>query len=193
MDHNSYKHFNVEDFKLKWNGDIEPLRYFIVNELNLSGKWSSPGGEVKLFTNEDEVSSEGEIVKIKWYQSKKTLLFEGSKAKQIERDIYSIKQSNTSFKEGETCSRFDTSNLHNNDKFVEAINDFRLEIQQLKGIMEQNKTAIANLETVCKSSSNDTAYIELHTLRTYLLRKCDSYERKRRILRTHEQLSLYCL
>ena len=31
--------------------------------------------------------------------------------------------------------------------------------------MEQNKTAIANLETVCKSSSNDTAYIELHTLR----------------------------
>ena len=61
--------------------------------------------------------------------------------------------------------RFDTSNLHNNDKFVEAINDFKLQIQQLKGVMEQNKTAIANLETVCQSSSNDTAYIELHTLR----------------------------
>lgn len=118
---------------------------------------------MKLFTNENEVSSEGEIVKIKWYQSKKTLLFEGSKAKQIERDIYSIKQSNPSFKEGETCSRFDISNLHNNDKFVEAINDFKLQIQlQIQQVMEQNKTAIANLETVCKSSSNDTAYIELH-------------------------------
>jgi hypothetical protein len=50
------------------------------------------------------------------------LLFEGPRAKQMEQDIYSLKQSNSSFKEGETCDRFDTSNLHNNDKFVEAIN-----------------------------------------------------------------------
>jgi outer membrane lipopolysaccharide assembly protein LptE/RlpB len=79
----------------------------------------------------------------------------------MEQDIYSIKQSNSSFKEGETCNRFDTSNLHNNDKFVEQLKG----VIQLKGVMEQNKTAIANLETVCQSSSNDTAYIELHTLR----------------------------
>ena len=32
-------------------------------------------------------------------------------------------------------------------------------------VLWKKKTAIANLETVCQSSSNDTAYIELHTLR----------------------------
>jgi hypothetical protein len=32
--------------------------------------------------------------------------------------------------------------LHNKDKFVEAINDFKLQIQQLKGVMEQNKTKL---------------------------------------------------
>ena len=126
---------------------------------------SSPGGEMKLFTNENEVSCDGESVKIKWYQNKKTLVFEGPRAKQMEQHIYSIIQSISSFKAGETYNRFDTSNLHNNDKFVEAINDFKLQIQQLKAVMEQNKTAIANLETVCQSSSNDAAYIELHTLR----------------------------
>ncbi len=122
-----------------------------------------PWCEVKLFTNENEVSCEGEIVKIKWYQNKKTLVFEGPRAKQMEQHIYSIIQSNSSFKEGETYNRFD--NLHNNDKFVEAINDFKLQTQQLKAVMEQNKTAIANLETVCQSSLNDAAYIELHTLK----------------------------
>ena len=67
MDHNKYKHFSTEDSKLKWNSDLEPFKCFIANKINLSGKWSSPGGEVKLFTNENEVSCEGEIVKIKWY------------------------------------------------------------------------------------------------------------------------------
>jgi hypothetical protein len=100
MDHNNYKHFSIEDSKLKWNGDLEPLKRFTAKELNLSGEWSSPGGEVKLFTNENEASSEGEIVKIKWYQSKKTLLFEGPRAKQMEQDIYSLKQSNSSSKLG---------------------------------------------------------------------------------------------
>ena len=97
---------------------------------------------MKLFTNENEASSEGEIVKIKWYQSKKTLLFEGPTAKQMEQDIYSLKQSNSSSKEGETCDGFDTSNLHNNDKFFEAINDFKLQIQKLKLRVLWNKTKL---------------------------------------------------
>jgi uncharacterized protein (DUF3084 family) len=85
----------------------------------------------------------------------------------MEEDIFSKIQSNPSPKEGETCNRFETSNLHNNDKFIKAINDFKFQIQQLIVATEQNKTAISNLESICQTpqSSSDTAYLELHTLR----------------------------
>ena len=32
-----------------WNGCLESLKNFVHADLNLRGKWSSPGGEVKLF------------------------------------------------------------------------------------------------------------------------------------------------
>jgi hypothetical protein len=83
----------------------------------------------------------------------------------MEEDIFSKIQSNSSSKEGETCNSFETSNLHNNDTFIEAINDFKFQIQQLIVATEQNKTAISNLESICQTpqSSSDTAYLELHT------------------------------
>lgn len=42
------------DGELTWHGNLEELKQFIDEELKLSpGKWSSPGGETKLFVNED--------------------------------------------------------------------------------------------------------------------------------------------
>ena len=32
-----------------WNGCLESLKCFVQTDLYLRGKWSSPGGEVKLF------------------------------------------------------------------------------------------------------------------------------------------------
>ena len=52
MEQNNFKCLGIEDSKLKWSGDLESLKRFIADELNLSGrKWSSPGGDVKVFTN----------------------------------------------------------------------------------------------------------------------------------------------
>ena len=34
-----------------WNGSLSELKSFVENNLGLSGKWTSPGGEVKLFAN----------------------------------------------------------------------------------------------------------------------------------------------
>ena len=71
MEQNKYKYFCIEDSKLKWLGDMESLKRFVADDLNLSGKWSSPGGDVRAFTNEKEISIEGDIVKIKWNKGKK--------------------------------------------------------------------------------------------------------------------------
>lgn len=39
--------------ELTWYGNLEELKHFICEHLKLSGKWSSPGGETKLFTNDE--------------------------------------------------------------------------------------------------------------------------------------------
>jgi hypothetical protein len=57
--------------KLKWNEDFESLKYFIKTILNLTGKWSSPGGNLKLF---DEDS--GRLI-VRFYTNSASLLFQG--------------------------------------------------------------------------------------------------------------------
>ena len=42
-----------EDFF--WMGDLNDLKQFVETSLNLHGKWSSPGGDVKQFTAEEFV------------------------------------------------------------------------------------------------------------------------------------------
>ena len=55
----------------------------------------------------------------KWYQIKKTLLFQGSGAKQVEEAICNTIKQTSSSPEQQMCSRFENSNLHNNDKHCE--------------------------------------------------------------------------
>ena len=53
---------------------------FVRNELHLDGKWSSPGGEVKLFVCEYAI--------IKWYQGKKVLKLLGEKCEAIKQQFH---------------------------------------------------------------------------------------------------------
>jgi hypothetical protein len=46
-----------EDFF--WRADLNDLKQFVETSLNLHGKWSSPGGDVKQYTGEEFV--------LKWY------------------------------------------------------------------------------------------------------------------------------
>ena len=57
------------DLKLSWSGDYESLKLFVDSELNLQGKWTSTGGENKLF--------ESDNVDIHWRAKKKFLRIEG--------------------------------------------------------------------------------------------------------------------
>ena len=50
-----------------WEGSLESLKQFIKDDLNIEGKWSSPGGETKLFTSANCL--------MKWYgKSRKKLI-----------------------------------------------------------------------------------------------------------------------
>ena len=78
---------------------------------------------MKAFTSESNISNGCDIVKIKWYQDKKFLLFQGTNAKQIEGDILSKVQKTQMYvhsEEGYINSSFKLSNMHTNDKHIEA-------------------------------------------------------------------------
>ena len=53
----------------RWTGNLEELKDFIQNDKKLSGMWSPPGGDSKLFKVADEFS-------VKWYgrKSKKIVI-----------------------------------------------------------------------------------------------------------------------
>ena len=51
--------------QLIWKGNIQELRHFTLDVLKLTGKWKSPGGDVKMFTASDETFV------FKWQGSKK--------------------------------------------------------------------------------------------------------------------------
>ena len=40
--------------KLKWYGNFESLKIFVETTLNLKGKWSSPGGHLRLFSDHSD-------------------------------------------------------------------------------------------------------------------------------------------
>ena len=62
----NYLVYNKDGY-FTWQSDISGLRDFVQDSLNLDGKWSSPGGDVKLFENEKYC--------LKWYGvAKKGLL-----------------------------------------------------------------------------------------------------------------------
>ena len=44
-----------------WKGNLPQLKRFVQNDLKLIGKWSSPGGETKLFKNTE--------ISLKWFGS----------------------------------------------------------------------------------------------------------------------------
>ena len=58
--------------KLVWLNDLDSLKNFVVNVLQLQGKWLTPGGNTKQFK-----SSNGNVI-INWYNKKQqTLNFQG--------------------------------------------------------------------------------------------------------------------
>ena len=76
---NPYEYLFVEDLDFKWRGNLITLQKLVKNELNLTGKWTSPGGDVKQFSCTSAT--------IKWYQGKKVLKILGKNTQTIEQRL----------------------------------------------------------------------------------------------------------
>lgn len=173
----AYNYFSIEDSKLKWRGNLETLQSFIANELNLTGKWTSPGGDVKAFTNDNDYITEDETIKIKWYQCKKTLTIQEVKSQDIEDKRHDEIQKISHTGEGESKDEQDKVSsdqtalnqielqLLHNEKLIEAINEIKGQIQQLKVDTKENQTSISKLISQVVHSKPDNESFELDKLR----------------------------
>jgi hypothetical protein len=69
----------VKNSEFMWTGDLSQLKVLVKDKLNLTGQWSSPGGDVKRFW--------GESVSIKWNQDNKELKILGKNKQAIEQRL----------------------------------------------------------------------------------------------------------
>jgi hypothetical protein len=71
-----------------WKGNLAQLKSFVQNDLKLIGKWSSPGGETKLFKNTEI------ILKWAWQTRKKLIIEKDSEVNLVENTLKSLCNAN---------------------------------------------------------------------------------------------------
>ena len=125
---------------------------------------------------------------IKWYQGKKVFSVLGVCASKIEAKIYDKTRlmSSTDEVEIKMDNNTETQNLHiNNVKVTEAVNELKVQIQQLMIDIEQNKISISNFESLCQNVQplKNTEYIELckHQYELEVLRREDETLKKENV------------
>ena len=67
--------------KYKWQGDYKALQNFSEDVLKMKGKWSSPGGNVKLLKTDELV--------LRWYTTSNNITINGLKAEDIRKKLKS--------------------------------------------------------------------------------------------------------
>ena len=163
MDQSAYQYYTIEDAELRWRDSLEALKSFISKDLELTGKWTSPVRDLKVFTNVNESSSGNETLKIKWYQGKKVFLVQGDRADDIETKIDEKIQSNLAIDEGETTvnnnMNMNINLLHTNDsEITEAVKEIKVQIQQLISDLKNNRTSIVYLESSYQNLKNTESH-----------------------------------
>ena len=88
--------------KYKWQGDYKALQNFSGDVLKMKGKWSSPGGNVKLLKT-DELA-------LRWYTANNNITINGLKAEDIRKQLKSY-ASNVS----NSTESLNQNDLHSNE------------------------------------------------------------------------------
>ena len=142
----------------RWTGNLEELKNFIQNDMKLSGTWSSPGGESKLFKAGDEFS-------IKWYgrKSKKIVIVKDNEAelllemfkehasmlKTVDAQVNNTSKNQTyNILTSENAD--DYSGIHNCacNSAMEVIEDMKLNMEILRSRVDALQS-LANANEVC--------------------------------------------
>ena len=150
---NLYEYLFVENSELKWRGDLITLQKLVKDELNLTGKWTSPGGDVKQFSCLSAT--------IKWYQGKKVLKILGKNTQTIEQrlraaiEISRSKQTNIEASQlsniKATHVQGDLSEPQNNTS-VEELSEIPSLVNKTKA--SDPKTKVCNCDCICIGEIN---------------------------------------
>lgn len=125
----------MDKLKLSWAGDLQSLKDFVNDYLNLNGEWSSPGGERKTFTDG--------CVSITWWKNKKFLSLNGLDNNMVSK----LKSAVCQNKDG--CNSEATSSIINSETTIESdpIDSGECRCQDLSTDMEGVKLEIVIAET----------------------------------------------
>ena len=150
---NLYEYLFVENLEFKWRGDLITLQKLVKDELNLTGKWTSPGGDVKQFSCTSAT--------IKWYQGKKVLKILGKNTQTIEQrlragiEISRSKQTNIEASQlsniKATHVQGDLSEPQNNTS-VEELSAIPSLVNKTKA--SDAKTKVCNCDCICIGEIN---------------------------------------
>ena len=149
----------MENISLAWTGDLELLKQFVKEILNLVGVWSQPGSDRKVFTYGDS--------SITWPKNKCLLSFAGEKSDKVKQEVCKHLCVNNLTKA--TQPVLDQSNKPSND-CTEAIESLKTDqklsnetIQSLAESVSRISTIVSQLQTRLESSEFNTPYLYSQT------------------------------
>ena len=143
----------MENISFAWTGDLELLKQFVNDNLNLDGEWSQPGSDRK-----DGDSS------ITWRKNKCLLSFTGERSDEVKQEV--CKQICVNSLAKVTQSVFDQSNK-SSQACTEAIESLKADqklnngvIQSLAESISCISTVVCELQTRLENSDFNTPYLK---------------------------------
>ena len=97
---------------LNWSGSFEDLRYLVEDLQILRTKWTSPGGDCKLY--------KGREISIRWYSKKGTLTVNGENADVVKNKLVKIVEK---VKESKCTSTSNPAEVLNNDENLHVVTE----------------------------------------------------------------------
>ena len=135
--------------KIKWFGEFESLKEFLSKNLNLQGKWSSPGGKCKLLQTKE--------ISIRWYSDRKSLNINGvgENVKRIKTELLSMAKTANDIElnsEVESQDESDEMNTH-----VPTLPEANIQVQNLPETCDEEDNIVCN---DCRKLSIDVAEVK---------------------------------
>ena len=155
----------MKNLKLSWAGDLESLKRVVSDYIKFDGRWTSPGGEKKVCSNQD--------TSITWWKNKKFLLVEGNQAKRIIELFIVILTNNASFRPSDQPGNINID-LPNSDK-INLVSSCSCKCNNLAVDIEGIKLDNVVLESRMEHKTNTNTEI-INNVQQELLKlqsKCD--------------------
>ena len=143
--------------KLKWTGDLDSLKKFFADKLNVYGRWKSPGGGAWQLANEE--------LSITWYTNSKSILLQGTRGKEIKKKVEAMLA-----KDNNDCvySIVNESDAENEYEVMAEIHDDNTQLVERVNtsdyqdtLVENNSTGDQNNCKECRALSIAVAEIKL--------------------------------